>query len=63
MPTEQKTDQRLIDRLERAARHSMTADEIRQQRVSFVYGNLPHDSTMTKSQVERALARLEGEPA
>lgn len=46
-----------------AARHEMTPDEIRRQRVSFVYGNLPHDNPMTKHQVANALARAEGEHA
>lgn len=63
MPNEPKTDGKLLERLQRAAQHEMTVDELRRQRVSFVYGNLPENSPMTKNQVEAALARLEGEAA
>ena len=63
MPDQPKTDPRLLARLERAAKHEMTADEIRRQRVSFVYGNLPHSNTMTKQQVAAVIARHAGEPA
>ncbi|HEX5775279.1 MAG TPA: hypothetical protein VFX95_01230 [Caulobacteraceae bacterium] len=63
MPEQPKTDPYLIKRLELAAKHEMTAEEIRRQRVSFVYGNLPHEHRMTKHQVAEAIARLEGEPA
>ncbi len=61
MTNQPKTDPALLERLTRAAKHEMTAEEIRRQRVSFVYGNLPQDSTLTRHQVAAALARLEGE--
>ena len=60
MPMELKTDARLLERLHRAAQHQMTAEELRRQRVSFVYGGLPQGSPMTRHDVEVALARLEG---
>lgn len=63
MPEQPKTDPKLIERLEQAAKHDMTPAEIRRQRVSFVYGNLPHEHPMTKLQVAAAIARLEGEVA
>jgi len=63
MIAQQKTDPALLERLQRAARHEMTADEIRRQRVSFVYGNLPPDNPMTRLQVASAIARHEGEAA
>lgn len=63
MPTNLKTDQHFLDRLNRAAKHRMTADEIRRQRASFVYGNLPASNTMTKAEVAAALARFDGEQA
>ena len=56
-----KTDQLLLDRLESAAKHVLTKDELYRQRVSFVYGNLPKESTITRLQVEAALAKIEGE--
>lgn len=61
MRDQPKTDPALLERLSRAAKHEMTAEEIRRQRLSFVYGNLPQDSTLTRNQVAAALARMEGE--
>jgi hypothetical protein len=55
------TDKDLLARLKAAARREMTAEEIRSQRVSFVYGNLPKGNPMTKDQVAVVLARLEGD--
>ena len=63
MPEQPKTDPVLLERMARAAKHEMTPAEIRRQRVSFVYGNLPRDNPMTRNQVAEAIARLEGEPA
>ena len=63
MMNEPRTDRALLDRLKSAAKQEMTHDEIKRQRLSFVYGNLPNDSAMTRHQVAVALARLEGEPA
>lgn len=63
MPEQPKTDPSLLARLAVAAKHEMTAEEIRRQRVSFVYGNLPHNSPMTRQQVASAIARHEGEHA
>jgi hypothetical protein len=63
MPNNPTSDRALLDRLRHAAKHEMTMDELRRQRVSFVYGNLPENSPMTKHEVGAALARLDGEPA
>jgi uncharacterized lipoprotein YmbA len=63
MPNEPKTDVALLERLRNAAKHEMSRAEVERQRASFVFGNLPRDSAMTRHQVEVALARLEGEPA
>lgn len=63
MQAQLKTDQALLDRLKVAANHKMTREEVSRQRLSFVYGNMPSDSAMTRPQVSEALARLEGEPA
>lgn len=46
MPEQPKTDPKLLERLERAAKHEMSAAEIRRQRVSFVYGNLPQSKAV-----------------
>ncbi len=63
MPNEPKTDFALLERLQEAAKHEMTRDELERQRISFVYGNLPQESEMTRHQVGVALARFEGEAA
>ncbi len=63
MPEQPKTDPALLERLARAAKHEMTPEEIHRQRVSFVYGNLPQNNSMTKNQVAAAIARLEGADA
>lgn len=59
MITTALTDQKLVDRLKKAAAKGVTADERRKQRVSFVYGNLPKGSTMTRQQVEDALSKID----
>ena len=41
------------------AKRGVSASERRQQRLSFVYGNLPKGSAMTKHEVEKALERLD----
>ena len=63
MQAQLKTYQALLDRLKVAASHKMTREEVSRQRLSFVYGNMPIDSVMTRQQVSDALERLEGEPA
>lgn len=60
MQHEPKTDQQLLERLHTAAKQPMSNEELRKQRVSFVYGNLPADSSMTRHQVMVTLDRLEG---
>lgn len=60
MPIDIKTDQALLNRLVEAAQHIVGREELRRQRVSFIYGNLPTDSTITRHQIEEALARIEG---
>jgi hypothetical protein len=55
-----KTDDGLLRRLDEAAKRGLTKNELHMQRVSFVFGNLPNDSTLTRQQVEAALAKSEG---
>ncbi len=38
-----------------AAKQILSIDEIREQRLSFVMGMLPHDSTMTREDVRKLL--------
>jgi hypothetical protein len=62
MPTI-KTDPELIRRLEASAKRQLSKDEVRAQRVSFVYGNMPQESSMSRNQVEAIIAKIEGEAA
>ncbi|MBY6016163.1 hypothetical protein KUV75_14800 [Qipengyuania gaetbuli] len=59
MPTDIATDASLLERLKSAAERGVSAAERRQQRLSFVYANLPRNSDMTRHQVEKALERLD----
>jgi hypothetical protein len=38
----------------------MTRKEVHEQKISWVLGNLPFDSTVTREEVEAAIARHEG---
>jgi hypothetical protein len=60
MPKDLKTDQSLLDRMEAAAKRGMSRDEMLRQRVSFIYGSLPQESSITRHQIEEHLARREG---
>lgn len=55
-----KTDGTLVSRLEEAAKRSVTKQELDSQRISFVYGNLPGDSTITREQVAKKIRMNEG---
>ena len=59
MPTEIKTDSRLLDRLTASTKTKASKARLRQQRVSFIYGALPNDSTITRAQIESVLAKQE----
>lgn len=61
MPNDIKTDSDLLRRL-RTAR-GLTRDQLLQQRISFIYGALPGDSTITRQQIENTLREVEGEAA
>ena len=58
-----KTDPALVRRLEESASRTLSRAETRAQRVSFVYGNMPHDSTFDRTQIEAIIAKIEGEIA
>ncbi len=55
-----KTDAELIKRLRESASKPVTKEELAQQRVSFVYGNLPSDSTVTRDRVAEKIKKNEG---
>ncbi len=53
-------DQKLLARLREAAARPMSKEERDEQCVSFVYGNLPFRSTMTKDEVRDVLRKGRG---
>lgn len=53
--TEYRTDTALLRTLEKAAQRSMSPDEVRSQRVSYVMSTLKEDDTETKARVARVL--------
>ncbi len=59
MPMNLVTDSALLQRLNAAAKRGVTGAESKRQRLSFVYGNLPKGSTMTRGEVEQVLERLD----
>lgn len=63
MPYDIKTDADLLRRLRAAAGKSLSQEELRAQRLSFILGNLPKDSTVTRDEVERMLDQIDGEKA
>lgn len=58
--TELKTDSALLRALEEAARRQPSADEIVEQRVSFIMGSLGESSTVSRKRVTEILAAHEG---
>lgn len=49
---------RLRELLEQAKAAEITDDELRQQRASFVYGNAPKGSRITKESAQRSVTRI-----
>ena len=47
---------------ERAKASVVTDDQLQQQRASFIYGNAPHDSRITKKSAEDAAKRIRVTP-
>ncbi|PWI55243.1 hypothetical protein B5K03_04905 [Rhizobium phaseoli] len=58
--TDLKTDEVLLKNLRTAASRKLTAEELYKQRVSFIMGSLSDSSTVTRAQVTKALADIEG---
>ena len=57
---ELKTDVALIKRLKESAKKPITRAELEQQRISFVFGNLPSNSTITRDKVAKKIRMNEG---
>jgi hypothetical protein len=52
-----KTDSALLEALERVAQQEVSVADLREQRVSFVFGSMSVDSAVTRDQVKRAIER------
>lgn len=50
-----KTDEKLLKRLEEAAKRKMTKEEKMKQRISFIYAGMSHDSSISKQRIEEIL--------
>jgi hypothetical protein len=59
--TELHTNNALLAKLKSAGSRKLTAEELHKQRVSFILGSLKDDSTVTRAQINKALAEQEGE--
>lgn len=53
------TDQQLLALLEQAKHHKLTPNELFEQRVSFVYGQLGPDNKLTKDEVRSIILRCD----
>ncbi|KXJ56108.1 MAG: hypothetical protein AXW12_08715 [Thalassospira sp. Nap_22] len=58
---ELKTNQALLDKLQRLSSKSLTQEMLEKQRSSFVYGVLSSENNMTKQEVREVIARQSGE--
>lgn len=58
--TELKTQESLLKSLRTVAARKLTQEELYKQRVSFIMGSLSDSSTLTRAQVTKALADIEG---
>lgn len=61
IPKSSKKDKTLEQKLKRVAGKPMTKEEVRRQRVSFVYGNWPIRDSITREEVEKMLDRYDGQ--
>lgn len=57
MPDNIETDPKVLDFIRTRPTAPMTADQMKAQCVSFVYGNMPQSSTLSREDVEALLSR------
>jgi hypothetical protein len=53
-----KPDPQLAELLKAAAMKTVTEEELREQRISFAFGNAPADAKITKDSVRHASAHI-----
>lgn len=59
-----KTDERLLSAVRRAAQQRLSADDLMEQRVSFVYSSMSSDKGgVTKEHVRQVILQQGGAPA
>lgn len=54
-----KSDAAVLEALERATHKNVSVEDLREQRVSFVFGSMSADSAITRDQVKRAIEKQE----
>ena len=52
-----KTDANLLKRLGEAAQSTLSKEEVKKQRLSFIYAGMPKESGMSKVQIEKTLSK------
>jgi hypothetical protein len=60
MTTNLKTPDSLLTALQKAASRPLSAEEIEEQRISFIMGSLSETSSVTRARVQEVLAQQEG---
>lgn len=56
-----KTDEKLLNAVRLASQHRLSADQLLEQRVSFVYGSMgKQENAMTKEQVRQVILEQQG---
>lgn len=58
--TDLKTDSVILEKIAAAAKQTMTAEEIRRQKLSFIVGFFGEDSPVTRAQIKKVMAKHEG---
>lgn len=58
-----KTDQNLLRALQEASQRKQTPQEVQAQRISFVYGSMKSDNSLTREQVKKIVVRQDGTSA
>lgn len=55
-----KSDASLLEALHKAVTRRLTPEEVFEQRVSFVFGSIDSDSSITREQVKQVISEQEG---
>jgi hypothetical protein len=58
--TDLKSSDELLLQLHLAAERELTSEELHRQRISYIYGTLKDDNTVTRARIDEVLSELEG---